>query len=203
MGDGLFQQMCSNPCPRRMFSSSALMKLRDSPAFRDTIPKSYVDTSEKFPWQPDKVTTFRGSPGRPKRNLRNAESKGLANAFSKKLNVQEIIETLPKPEKKLLNAMSKNCLISYNNYHKSSSMDVDAEFVKEEFSSTSSSPSVSSSSRQPLRRSKRKLEESGTRGMKVLSARDRMTLLRPYGVNHVAKEDTEEIVEIQASRGTG
>ena len=200
--DGLFQQMCSNPGPRKMFSSSSLLKLRDSPAFRDSLPKSYFETSDKFPWQPHKMTS-RGQPGRPRRSLRNTESKGLASAFSQKLKVQDIIETLPKPEKKLLNAMSQNCLISYNNYHKSSGMDVDTNFDKEEFNSNSSSPSVSSSSRQPLRRSKRKLEESGTRGMKVLSARDRMTLLRPYGVNHVAKEDTKEIVDIQTSRETG
>ena len=203
--DGLFQQMCSNSAPRKMFSSSVLSKLRKSPAFSNSLPDCYMESSDKFPWQPQSGASI-CPPQKPQSRTRStrSDSKRLARAFSEQLNVQEILETLPKPEKRLLNEISKNCLKSYNDYHKISQMQVDEEEPSSQLPSSSFSvlSSRSSSSKTPLRRSKRKLEESGTRGMKMLSVRDRMTLLRPYGV-HPDKSTSEELTQIQMSRQTG
>ena len=194
------------------------MQLRDSPAFREPLPGRLADTSDQFPWQPvvrrgsqeqgvrqGAARSRQGARSSARRGLRTSESKRLVTAFSQKLHVQEIIETLPKPEKELLEVISKNCQESYTSHHTAAhaAMEVDPE--QPEAAPQSSSPSVSASSvtRRPLRRSKRKLEESGTRGMRSLSPRDRATLLRPYGALNVDKLDTEELASIQTSRRRG
>ena len=150
------------------------MQLRDSPAFREPLPGRLADTSDQFPWQPvvrrgnQEQGVRQGARSSARRGLRTSESKRLVTAFSQKLHVQEIIETLPKPEKELLEVISKNCQESYTSHHTAAhaAMEVDPE--PPEAAPQSSSPSVSASSvtRRPLRRSKRKLEESGTRGMR-------------------------------------
>ena len=154
------------------------MQLRDSPAFREPLPGRLADTSDQFPWQPVvrrgsqeqgvRQGARQGARSSARRGLRTSESKRLVTAFSQKLNVQEIIETLPKPEKELLEVISKNCQESYTSHHTAAhaAMEVDPE--QPEAAPQSRSPSVSASSvtRRPLRRSKRKLEESGTRGMR-------------------------------------
>jgi len=193
--DGLFQQMCSSPGPKKMFSSSGLTRLRQSPAFRVSIPQSYPDSGDKFPWRP--VPEL---PLTPNTRLRSSRSKGLASAFSQQLHVQEILQSLPKPEKHLLRELSENCLNSYNNYHQTQ---MQTDFI-DTTSDTLHSPSAKLfSSKRNLRSRKRKIEETGTRGMKVLSLRDRMTLLRPYGVPQFDKTDCDELVEIQTSRENG
>ena len=96
---GLFQQLCSGPGPRRMFSTSAISKLRSSPAFqRDLrdLPLSYRAGRSEFPWEPVRE-----------------DGGGLATAFSAQLSVEDMRETLPQPEMSLLSDISSKCTQSF------------------------------------------------------------------------------------------
>ena len=208
--DGIFQHFCSNPGPKRMFSQSAMTQLRRSGAFTNNNPGPSPSKLLKpgFPWEPE--TPEIKTVNQKRRVLRSSErDKKLITEFSKKLNVQEIIETLPKPEQALLDAISKNCLESYNKHHTTSSQS-DTGCDPAELSSperpavmTPASTVMTPASTRVLRRSKRRLEESGTRGMRHLSARDRISLLRQGGVGGGGREESEEISRIQDSRSRG
>jgi len=185
--DGLFQQLCSSPGPRRMFSSSAISKLRSSPAFQRDLPPGYLGTRSDFPWQP----------------VREAE------AFSSQLSVEDIIETLPQPEHQMLSDISSNCTQSFSEYHQSlhprTATEEDSEYHQSLHPRTATEEEhqvglkSSVSCRLPLRRSSRKLEEVGG-GLRLLSAKARQLLLRSKGVLPRHRTEGCEISDIQASR---
>ena len=173
--DGLFQQLCSVPGPRRMLSSSAVSKLRKSPHFQRNLPASYLASRPEFPWQPV----------------------SLAAAFSTQLRVEDIVDTLPKPSDRLLSDFTSHCSQSFNNYHKSRQSLTEEEEEQQKLPPETSPPY----SRLHLRRSKRRLEtEVG--GVRPLSARDRQVLLRSQGVAGSDREAGGEITDIQTSRQT-
>ena len=87
------KKFCSNPGPKRMFSQSAMTQLRRSGAFTNNNPGPSPSKLLKpgFPWEPE--TPERKTVNQKRRVLRSSErDKKLITEFSKKLNVQEIIE---------------------------------------------------------------------------------------------------------------
>eukprot|EP00092_Neocalanus_flemingeri_P007011 GFUD01007572.1.p1 GENE.GFUD01007572.1~~GFUD01007572.1.p1 ORF type:complete len:625 (+),score=133.90 GFUD01007572.1:154-1875(+) len=143
-----------------------------------------------------KVTKKTETPRKP--FLKNSESQGLARAFSKKLhvNLEELVDQLPKPRKKLVLAISRNCLRSFHRYHRA--------FNLENNNAVSEAPNILAKPKErgsnTNLKNARKMEECGTRGLKPLTPKARLSLLRPYGILNLDRAESEEIRDIQESR---